>query len=204
MRNLLHLLAILFITSLPISCCHLDSCGCGDFEKQISIITKVSSTIGSFTDRQFIPIKSTRVDTAAINVHITDVGFETIALREKTWQFSLVQKALACDLVEPEPSQFLTEILITSAKNVYTQDITWEAGEHLNDLFMVADRNEESLTAFTLAQQDTVQLFGYIGNEFTLQLKEQPDSAIQQTFFLHFGFDNGDSLQIETDTLHIL
>lgn len=190
MKKVIALAALVLITNMPISCC-TDSC-CGEtFEPQVSAITDLAATVGTYRNGTFFNEESNDAVTTAIKIDIKDVELSTkVAAVPQAPHLFFISKALACDPPVPEPTQRIEAITITAPEPVYTMNKTFEPGSDLQELFVLADRNHGSITQFIREQNDDLRKFGWEGDRMVLQLTDVPDSSFSQPLHIIFAFDD--------------
>ena len=96
-------------------------------------MTALALFIGSKTASGFSSSSSSSFDVAAIQIMITDMEYSEIA--EDIGGFSFLNSAHACSPPEPEPTQAIESIQITSAVPVYPNQLVFGEGEDISNLF---------------------------------------------------------------------
>jgi hypothetical protein len=203
MKRISALLTLLLLTNIPISC----NWGCGSFTPLESKITDMTASVGVLdTAAKFSTVKSTDFREAAIEVMITNLDYSEIASIDETVRSSFLNAAYACSPPEPEP-QAIESIDLTSEAPIFAKNRMFEAGESLNELFQVRNNSShqetQSIADFIKFQQEYLYNFGYLGDFIIFQLKEKPDSVINQRILIDFEFSFGESISAESDNLNI-
>jgi hypothetical protein len=193
---------VMVLTNVPISC----NFGCGPFTPLEARITDLSASVGTLdSSSDFSTVKSTDFNTVAIEVMISNMDYSEMAAIEKRINFSFV--AFACSPPEPQPTQTIESIELFSNESIFTNDGKFEAGESLNELFNVTKYSVNietiSIAEYIEVQQEYLEHFAYFGDNIVFQLKEKPDSIINQTIFIEFEFSNEESISVETDLFEV-
>lgn len=80
---------------------------------------------------------------------------------------------------------------------MFSQGREFATGERLNELFIINGHlyanGEPSIPEFIQDQKEDHRLFGYPGASIVFQLKEKPDSTINQDFTFDFKFSDSES-----------
>lgn len=202
MKKILFLFIVLALTNLPISCDN-----CGPFAPKESTIAELISFVGSYNQSGYLDSISTNHEFSAIKISISFMNSRELSENRKN-DIAFITSALACDPPAPVPTQAIESIIITAEKSVFTQSEEYEAGENLVGLFKVVRDSytikERTVQDFIKAQQDTLTLFGYIGNSIILQLTDEPDSAIYQSLNVQFEFSDAEKISIQTPAFQVL
>ena len=203
MKRISTLLALLLLTSIPISC----NWGCGPFTPLESRITDMSASVGVLdTASNFSTVKSTDFIEAAIELMITNLDYTEISAIDGTVNFSFLNAAYACSPPDPKP-QAIESIVLTSDAPIFAKDRKFEAGESLNELFQITNYSSHqetlSIADFIELQQDYLYTFAYLGDVIVFQLKEKPDSVINQTILIEFEFSYGEGIRVESGDFEV-
>ena len=184
------------LTHMPFSC----TVDCGPFELLESTITEINAVVGTNDDGNFQEKASSNYAEASVRVFISDMDLSELTLQN----FNLINTAMACSPPEPEPTQKINKIEISSDKIIYTQGKTFEVGTDLTELFEVTDYyGRKSVSDFVTDQNSDLLLFGYFGAGVMFQLANQPDSVVDQAFTFQFEFSDGKVLNAEVDRFFV-
>lgn len=201
MRRLARTSALLLLFHLPLTIsCSEDDCGAGPPRE--SVITEMAVQVGSFANGSFSADASTSATEAAIGLSILDLDYRAISM-QKVPSFSMVNTAQACSPPEPQPSQQISSISITSAGAISLGGTNYPSGEELASLFLVASRNASTIADFIAQQNADLHAFGRLGDLAVFQLATSPDAAIDQTFTITLHFDDQASFSLTTDALQV-
>ncbi|SMG48825.1 hypothetical protein SAMN05661096_03529 [Marivirga sericea] len=205
MKRTSALLALLLLTNIPISC----DWRCGPFTPLESKITDLSAVVGVLDSSfNFSTVESNYFNEAAIEVIISDMDYSETAAIEDRMRISFLSTAYACSPPDPQPSQAIKSIKITSDKSIYAVNRKYEAGESLNELFHIAKysfNNEKiSIADYLELQQNYLDHFAYFGDYMIFQLKDKPDSIISQLILMDYEFSDGERISIESDLFEVV
>ncbi|MEL7221724.1 MAG: hypothetical protein AAGJ93_10420 [Bacteroidota bacterium] len=160
---------------------------CGEVETEI---TELSHRVGTYTAATFTNNNSTNFEEAAIIINIDDFIITT-------------ETETSCFAFTPIP-QLLEMISITSSGNVTTDGLDFASSEELSELFKLHNKEQTySITEFITAQNDDPTLFHSGGDEIILQLLNQPDVAINQSFEIQFIFDDSEISNVAVSNFEV-
>lgn len=204
MKKISVLVFVLALTNIPISCNY----GCGPFTPLETRITDLSASVGNLdVSSDFSTVKSTDYREAAIEVMIMNVDYSETSTIEENINFSFLSKAYACSPPEPQPTQAITSIELSSPTPIFSNNQKFEAGESLNELFNVTkySYNKEtiSIAAYIKQQQEDLDHFAYFGDYIIFQLKEKPDSIINQAIVIEIEFSDDELIIVESDDFEV-
>lgn len=207
MKRTLTILGIILVTHLPISCGDGgDGIECGGFTPLEARITELTPIVGTYGSSGFSTSITNEFDQAAINISITNMDYSEISQSVKR-SFSLMSSAHACSPPQPEPTQSINTITITSESSVYFGGQEYLKGEDLSDLFKVIDysRSEDQITVkeFVNLQNNDLWILGYDGAYVVFQLTDKPDNTINQKFIFTFEFSDSEKFEIETSDFEV-
>ena len=114
--------------------------------------------------------------------------------------FSFIHSANACDPAPPIPTQKIESIVITSEDTIYASNQVFTPGSDVTHLFWIPYHNND-IEGFINRQNEDVQLFGTWETFLLFQLKQPPDSTINQRMHFTFDFDDSSTIAITTDPL---
>ena len=198
-------MAIIIIANLPMSCIDDD---CGDFTPTEPKITKLDVSVGTFDSLGFVPsLPSITNDfnEAAINISIAEIEYYEIT-KSVHQNFSLINSAFACSWPPPNP-QAIKKIKITSESEVYFDGKEYSISEDLIDLFKVVGNQyldgEVTVERFIELQNNSLGVFGELGDNVVFQLQHKPDSAFRQKFFFTFEFTDTEKVEVETSNFAV-
>lgn len=202
-RNLI-LTVVIAVTNIPISCIEDD---CGGFTPLEARISELTPFVGTYTSSGFSTANTTEYERAAINITISNMEYSEISHVFKR-PFSLINSAYACSPPEPEPTQTINSIIITSESNVYSGGQEYKSGDNLIDLFKVTgfsySDEETTVDQFIERQIDDLWIFGYAGANAVFQLLNQPDSSVNQKFSFQFEFSDLELIEVETSPFEVI
>lgn len=141
-RNLV-LIVVIAVTNIPISCIEDD---CGGFTPLEARISELTPFVGSYSSSGFSTANTTEYERAAINITINNMEYSEISHVFKR-PFSLTNSAYACSPPDPEPTQTINSIIITSESTVYSGGQEYKSGDNLIDIFKV--------TGFSYSDEET-------------------------------------------------
>jgi len=197
-KRTLRILVIIAIINLPLSCIEDD---CGGFTPLEARISELTSTVGAYEASGFSNSAATGFNRAAINILINNMEYSEIS-RSNKGIYSIMNSAYACSPPEPEPTQAINSIKITSESNFYSGSQEYLSGENLVDLFKVTgfsySINETTVNEFIQQQNDDLWIFGYAGANAVFQLLNKPDSSVNQKLKFKFEFSDLESIEVET------
>ena len=101
----------------------------------------------------------------------------------------------------PEPTQAIESMVITSESTVYAQGNEFLPGEQLNELFII--NGNLTIAEYSTKQKSDIELFGNIGSSINLQLLEQPDSTINQTFTFDIKFSDLSEMVVISEVFEV-
>ena len=209
-------IALICFLLTPFSCSDLrfgctDSC-CGEtFEQAFTAIESLTITTGSieidpedrFERWNFTNTLSSNWETAALRVNVEDLTFlaQSIQQENRNFNFSLMSSAFACDPPEPEPTQPLSAILITSDRDLMINETAYGSGADLSEFFSVVGRlvtdGNQSIAEFIIAQNENLYLLGSIESGLILQLN-QHIAMPAQTLAIRFEFEDQSVFELTT------
>jgi hypothetical protein len=172
------------ILMLLISCVETEY-DCGEVATRI---VKLNQGVGTYnSDQLFAYASSSNFDEAAILIEIIETEG-----RPKN-----------CEAYTPMP-QLIESIVITSAKNVKSGGIEYLAGEGLNELFDIKNRELTfTISEFIEAQNDEPTIFDSESDKVVFQLLEKPDLPIKQAFTIDFTFADLETFNIEIPSFEV-
>mgnify|MGYP003634892761 CR=1 FL=1 len=197
MKRFLVLLSLVVLTNIPFSC--VDDCGPSN--PMESKITELYVLVGSLTSSGFITTKSTDFELAAIQIRIADLDYTEVMAFIARPRFSFINAAIACSPRLPEPTQAIESMVITSESTVYAQGNEFLPGEQLNELFKI--NGNLTIAEYITKQKSNIELFGNIGSSINLQLLEQPDSTINQTFTFDIKFSDLSEMVVISEVFEV-
>jgi hypothetical protein len=204
MKRFLIILSLLLFSNIPLSCIEEN---CGNFTPLEARIKELSSSVGTFYSDVFSDVNSTDFHQAAIQIRIINMEYSEITAAISKPKFSFINAAYACSPPDPEPTQTIDSISITSESPVYSQKRVFSTGESLNELFTITEiyysKAPASIAEFIENQKSDLWLFGYTGASIVLQLKDKPDSTINQTFTIDFKFSDAKAINIKSQALEV-
>ncbi|UXX77896.1 hypothetical protein N7E81_11005 [Reichenbachiella carrageenanivorans] len=189
-----------------------DSC-CGEtFEQEYTEIDSLTLTVGSieifqgngYQRNDFSTNKSTSFNDAAINIEIYELTWlaKLYESHQSNFNFSLINQAYACSPPEPEPTQNLTSITISSNQPITVGDITYESGDNLSDFFSIvnrySDEEDSTIENFIIQQNESPYLFGAYGTSMTFRLNTDINIP-NQTITIQVSFDDNSKFSLKTD-----
>ena len=217
------LLRIVFICYLlaPISCADnrsvcSDSC-CGEtFEDEFTKVDALTLTSGSLQFEQrygynvvdFIKAFSSNWEAAALSIEVTEIAYlaRLNNRKESTFNFSFINRAVACSPPEPEPTQQLDSIIITSNKDLVVGDSTYESGTDISAHFSVISKyssgENQSIDDFVIKQNDRLDYFGTYWSSLILKLNKYIMMP-EQTLTVRVVFDDQSAFTLTTDKFKI-
>lgn len=195
MKKVLVLICIVALTNIPFSC--VTDCGVDPMK---SSITELYGMVGSHTSNGFTATKSTDFTQAVVLVTIGKVKYTKIAKSTKSNNFSFINTAFACSPIPPK-LQKIESITISSEAPVYAQGREFSPDDQLNELFKIIGYS--SIGNFIGRQNDSPWLFGDKGTSIEFQLKDQPDSTINQTFTFEIAFFDATVLTTTSGALEV-
>ena len=166
-----------------------------------SKITELYVLVGSLTSSGFIETKSTDFELAAIQIGIADLDYTEVMASIARPRFSFINAAIACSPPLPEPTQAIESMVITSELTVYAQGNEFLPGEQLNELFKI--NGNLTVAEYITKQKSDIELFGNIGSSINLQLLEQPDSTINQTFTFDIKFSDLSEMVVISEVFEV-
>tara|TARA_R110002096_G_scaffold30067_1_gene90029 strand:- start:171 stop:455 length:285 start_codon:yes stop_codon:yes gene_type:complete len=92
-------------------------------------------------------------------------------------------------------------MVITSESTVYAQGNEFLPGEQLNELFII--NGNLTIAEYSTKQKSDIELFGNIGSSINLQLLEQPDSTINQTFTFDIKFSDLSEMVVISEVFEV-
>lgn len=204
MKRKIVLILVLALTNIPISCIEEN---CSGFTRLEATITELSSSVGTLTSSGFSNSTSNDFNVAAIQITITDMNYSEISELNKN-RFSIVNSAYACSPPQPEPTQAIKSIIVTSETSVFSQGKEYLEGENLIELFKITgyfySKDEITVNEFIERQNSDLLIFGYAGANVIFQLTDQPNSVINQTFTFLFEFSDSEKISIQTSTFEVI
>lgn len=196
-RNLIVIL-VLVVTNIPLGCDN--ETDCGPFPTLEGTIESLGGAVGSYLD-SFTPANSQGYTTAAIQVLIESMDYQEVSHLNPVFNFT--HAAYACSPIEPQPTQAIERIIITSSASVFFNEIEYPAGVDLTEFFKVSSydyRDEErTISEFIEIQKMDMWFFGYEGANVIFQLVDQPTLSINQPFSFRFEFSDAAVIEVETD-----
>jgi hypothetical protein len=182
-------LLLIFITSLSIA-----SCGC---EKSAGAYKITHLDIKEFKGKIFYDtLKKDTVLTFDKAPEIDSAGTVSYTLAGFRFATTSYFTSDGCDLQLTTPTQKFTSVNITSSTNYVTDTQTFEAGQSLNDLFLLKDAGSEN----------TGELTGYFvfhNFPFYFMLREPPSEISLHNFTFYVSFDDGSEFTATTEPINI-
>lgn len=196
MKRITTLLAIFLITHVPFGCAD----DCGSFTPMEARISDLGATVGSFSSNEFSTSTNEDFSLAAIQVTIEEMDYSAVAGTLKR-NLSLIGAVYACIPPEPEPTQAIVSIEITSTSSVFLGNQEYPAGENLVDFFSISKyanvSSDTTIDEFIQLQKNDLWLFGYQGDHIVFQLSEKPDEQFNQQFYIKFKFSDSEEVTAE-------
>ncbi len=204
---------------IPISCSESfrcsDSC-CDDegFKQQYSRIDSMSIYAGKIglvefgsTEREhFIEEPSRNFEEAALRIRTDRVEYISRATLEENFSLSLLNGAYACSPPPPKTTQDLRSIEIFSDSSISSNDITYQAGEDLSNLFNVRigyfDPEHISVEEFIDRQRDNRVDFGEGISDTILRLNKAVHFP-KNTLTVKIVLDDDTEFVLSTDQFQV-
>jgi hypothetical protein len=153
--------------------------------------------VGSLTSSGFIATKSTDFELAAIQIGIADLDYTEVMASIARPRFSFFNAAIACS---PPYLNQLRQLNQWSSP-LYAQGNEFLPGEQLNELFII--NGNLTIAEYSTKQKSDIELFGNIGSSINLQLLEQPDSTINQTFTFDIKFSDLSEMVVISEVFEV-
>ena len=176
------------ILSLTVSCEKIETeFDCGEVSTQI---TALYEDVGSYSSSIFTLNNSTNFEEAAIAVYVEDF---IISSETETNCFAFT--ALP---------QLIENIRITSSASITSGGTVFGPGQNVMNLFKLINQEQTySIPDFIEAQNDDPIIYHMDGDNIILQLLNQPDEAINQSFEIELRFTDTKVLSIEIPSFEV-
>ena len=208
-KGLIANIGLISLILLSYSCID-DECS---FDKIHSEIDSLTLTLGkieiengeNFERIYFSTTNSSKWDSACIGISINQLREFSILHKAVKPSISLpiINNAYACSPPEPEPSQNITSITITSDKKLEAGNVSFQPGQDVSSLFLLAQGDYSigkfmSIEDYILEQNNNPSIFGTYYSLMVFRLKQKIELSDQRLNF-RIAFDDQTIFVLSTD-----
>jgi len=202
MKKITAFIAVILMTNLPISCDQRTN-DCGPFPKMVSIIKELDIVVGKYDSNGFTEIESNKYNESAIRIEGANIETTEVAGIQNPFHFSMINQAYACSPIDPEPTQTISSLNISSESSVFIDGKEVEAGSSLNEYFKVLYYGGRTVEEFLSFEINAYDSFGHLGSSFYLMLNQQPDQPINQKMQIKLNLSDDVVFDLETEDFKV-